>query len=99
MTKQGALEPARPAQATGHWLRERKPGDYVRSVHGFTRDPSSDEDYVDDPFATTDDVANEEADVESLEGEENDEVIADAAVPVDNKEAALGENRREYGGE
>ncbi|ETL84401.1 hypothetical protein F442_16373 [Phytophthora nicotianae P10297] len=54
MTKQGAREPARPAQSTGHWLRERKPVDYVRSVHGFTRDPSSDEDYVDDPFATTD---------------------------------------------
>ncbi|ETM01483.1 hypothetical protein L917_01945 [Phytophthora nicotianae] len=75
MTKQGAREPARPAQATVHWFCKRNPEDYVRSVHGFTRDPSSDEDYVDDPFTTIDDVANEEGDMES------DEEIADAAVP------------------
>ncbi|ETP52991.1 hypothetical protein F442_02085 [Phytophthora nicotianae P10297] len=84
MTKQGAREPARPAQATGHWFCKRNPEDYVRYVHGFTRDPSSDEDYVDDPFTTIDDVANEEADMES------DEEIADAAVPVDDKNATPG---------
>ncbi|ETP14260.1 hypothetical protein F441_10781 [Phytophthora nicotianae CJ01A1] len=78
MANQRARE---PAQATGHWLRKRKPVDYVRSVHGFTRDPSSNEDYVDDPFAMTDDVANEEANMGSLEGEENNEVIADDTVP------------------
>ncbi|ETM46572.1 hypothetical protein L914_08558 [Phytophthora nicotianae] len=75
----------------GRWLRERKPVDYVQAVHGFTRDPSSDEDYVDDPVATTDDVANENTDMESLEGEENDEGIADATVPVENNDAAPGE--------
>ncbi|KUF86387.1 hypothetical protein AM587_10013344 [Phytophthora nicotianae] len=68
----------------GHWFCKRNPEDYVRSVHGFTRDPSSDEDYVDDPFTTIDDVANEEADMES------DEEIADAAVPVDDKNATPG---------
>ncbi|KAG2829474.1 hypothetical protein JG687_00017428 [Phytophthora cactorum] len=56
MTKREAREPARPAQLAGHWLRERNHVDYVRSVQGFTRDSSSDEDYIDDPFATTEDV-------------------------------------------
>ncbi|KAG3093204.1 hypothetical protein PI125_g16921 [Phytophthora idaei] len=60
----------------GHWLRERKHVDYVRSVQGFTGDPSSDENYIDDPFATTEDVANEWAGMENLEEEGNDEGIA-----------------------
>ncbi|KAG3110298.1 hypothetical protein PI125_g10142 [Phytophthora idaei] len=63
----------------GHWLRERKHVDYVRSVQGFTRDSSSDEDYIDDPFATTEDVANEGAEMKNLEVEGNDEGIAKPA--------------------
>ncbi|ETL37872.1 hypothetical protein L916_10482 [Phytophthora nicotianae] len=90
MANQRARE---PAQATGHWLRKRKPVDYVRSVHGFTRDPSSDEDYVDDPFAMTDDVANEEANMGSLEGEENNETIKT------RKKTAPGEKDVNMGGE
>ncbi|KAG3244694.1 hypothetical protein PI124_g10551 [Phytophthora idaei] len=79
MTKREAHEPARPAQLAGHWLRERKHVDYVRSVQGFTRDSSSDEDYIDDPFATTEDVANEGAEMKNLEVEGNDEGIAKPA--------------------
>ncbi|KAG6945951.1 hypothetical protein JG688_00016284, partial [Phytophthora aleatoria] len=89
MTKREACELARPVQLAGRWLRERKHVDYVRSVQGCTRDPSSDEDYIDDPFATTEDVANEGADMENLEEEGNDEGIAKpgnastAAAPTD----------------
>ncbi|KAG3230731.1 hypothetical protein PI124_g24171 [Phytophthora idaei] len=38
MTKREAREPARPVHLAGHWLREKKHVDYVRSVQGFTRD-------------------------------------------------------------
>ncbi|KAG6956464.1 hypothetical protein JG688_00011412 [Phytophthora aleatoria] len=89
MAKPGPRKPARSSQATGRRLRERKPVDYIRSVQEFTRDPTSNEDYIDDSFATAEDVANEAADMESLEEEANDDGITKSG--NDNATAAMGD--------
>ncbi|KAG3243756.1 hypothetical protein PI124_g11424 [Phytophthora idaei] len=103
MAKPGPRKPARSSQATGRRLRERKPVDYIRSVQGFTRDPTSNEDYIDDSFATAEDVANEAADMESLEEEANDNGITksgddNATAAMGDKDATTGEKDMGWGG-
>ncbi|KAG3234203.1 hypothetical protein PI124_g20741 [Phytophthora idaei] len=102
MLKPAPREPARSAQATGYWLPERKPVGYVRSVQGITRDPTSDEDHIDDSFATAEDVANEEAGMASLEEEANDDDItkpdnANATTAMGDKDATTGEKGMDEG--
>ncbi|KAI9982734.1 hypothetical protein PInf_008725 [Phytophthora infestans] len=54
----------RDAQRTGRCLRHV---DYILAGRGFIHDASSDEDYVDGPLVTEEDIANEDVDVEGLE--------------------------------
>ncbi|KAI9997276.1 hypothetical protein PInf_000716 [Phytophthora infestans] len=87
----------REAQSTGRCLRARPHVDYLLAGRGLIHDSSSDEDYVDDPLVTVEDIANEDADMEGLANEACDDARkVDAAsgeksVAAGEKDVATGE--------
>ncbi|KAI9995076.1 hypothetical protein PInf_012120 [Phytophthora infestans] len=83
----------REAQNTGRCLRARPHVDYLLAGRGFIHDSSSDEDYVDDPLATVEDIANEDADMEGLENEACDDARKVDTLPGGKDTGAVaGEN-------
>ncbi|KAI9982743.1 hypothetical protein PInf_008734 [Phytophthora infestans] len=86
----------REAQSTWRCLRHV---DYLLAGRGFIHDVSSDEDYVDDPLVTEEDIANEDVDVEGLGSESYDDTRKvdtlpggkDTGVAAGDKDGASGE--------
>ncbi|KAI9990849.1 hypothetical protein PInf_018465 [Phytophthora infestans] len=89
----------REAPSTGRCLRATPHVDYLRAGRGFIHDSSSDEDYVDDPLVTGEDIVNEDADMEGLENEACDDARKvntlpdrrDTGVAAGDKDSASGE--------
>ncbi|KAI9985933.1 hypothetical protein PInf_024724 [Phytophthora infestans] len=83
----------REAQSTGRCIRARPHVDYLLAGREFIHDFSSDEDYVDDPLITVEDIANEDADMEGQENEACDDARKVDALPGGKDTGAVaGEN-------
>ncbi|KAI9994215.1 hypothetical protein PInf_016783 [Phytophthora infestans] len=89
----------REAQSTGRCLRARPHVDYLLAKRGFIHDSSSDEDYVDDPLVTGEDIANEDADMEGLENEACDDVHKVDTLPGGKDTGALAGDKDSASGE
>ncbi|KAL3667844.1 hypothetical protein V7S43_007394 [Phytophthora oleae] len=71
-------------------LRPHQHVDYVAATLGFAKDDLNDDDYVDDPLASTHDVAQEDEDMASLE-EEDPRVLDNDTKTIDQEVEAQNE--------
>ncbi|KAG2984690.1 hypothetical protein PC120_g24190 [Phytophthora cactorum] len=103
MLKPAPRKPARSAKTTGRLRAKEWPRESLWTTFGLSKELLGNEDYVVDSFATAEDVANEEADMENLEEEANDDDItkpgnANATAVMGDKDATTGEKGMDGGG-
>ncbi|KAF1795899.1 hypothetical protein GQ600_11989 [Phytophthora cactorum] len=104
MLKPAPRKPARSAKTTGRLRAKEWPRESLWTTFGLSKELLGNEDYVVDSFATAEDVANEEADMENLEEEANDDDItkpgnANATADVNMEKKDVNSDAKDARGE